>query len=716
MIRTSDRTGAAAAIAMALALVALVPITSDSGLFLDCVLLIAVIGAAGIVARRSLRNDSVAGLAQAALGVLTLAGLALNAGLTNPFALPAVLSDGVHWVAASSAPMGPNLGVRLITTSAIGVLAFLADQLAVTHRQAAWTLLPLGIPYLLTALALPALVPFGALLWPAVGYLLVLLADTAGRMPRSAASVRAGWGLLAGGLVCLLVATPSALLAGLVTPGLDPAKTAPFTGQGPVQMGDPSLDLRRNLQLPVDRQVLSYTTSSGDGTRLRLTSLPAFDATGFHLEPIDLFSGPLPAPPGVAFGRPRFQVDVSITDFNSQWLPLPYAPADFTASGSWRHDPLSLSVLATGDGRDAATNGLRYQATIVDVTPTARQVAAAGAGDPGDGGMTAAVPADLPVRIRTLAEEITRRATTDGESAQLIQDWLRSPAFSYSLDPAPGSGYEALTRFLFDDRRGYCEQFATSMAVLARAVGIPARVAVGFLPGERTGDAWNVSIRDMHAWPELYLEGLGWVAFEPTPSVAEPPDYATGTQTTRPTQSATPSASAPPSEEPEPSVEPEAPEPEAAPTEPTAGPDLGWLGWAGGALLVGAAAVTPTLLRRRRRTLRLTARTPRAAVTGAWDEIRDSVWDAGRQWPAGSPRQIAGALADGLPPDAGAALRRVSLQVERARYAEDLGELGELGIDVAAVRSGLAAGVSRPRKWGRELLPRSVWRRLRWRG
>jgi hypothetical protein len=69
-----------------------------------------------------------------------------------------------------------------------------------------------------------------------------------------------------------------------------------------------------------------------------------------------------------------------------------------------------------------------------------------------------------------------------------------------------------------------------------------------------------------------------------------------------------------------------------------------------------------------------------------------------------------------LPPDAGAALRRVSLQVERGRYAEDLGELGELGADVAAVRSGLAAGVSRPRNWGRELLPRSLWRRLHWRG
>ena len=94
-----------------------------------------------------------------------------------------------------------------------------------------------------------------------------------------------------------------------------------------------------------------------------------------------------------------------------------------------------------------------------------------------------------------------------------------SSDFTYSTEPLPGSGYRALENFLLRDRRGYCEQFAASMAMMAREVGIPSRVAVGFLPGERVEDnTWEVSIRDMHAWPELYFAGYGWVRFEPTPA------------------------------------------------------------------------------------------------------------------------------------------------------------------------------------------------------
>ncbi len=713
-MRASDLLGAAVAAAMALALTALTPITADSGLFLDCLVLIAAIGGAGILARRLIRGDGMASAVQATIGAATWFALALGAGLTSPFALPRVLADGVQWTVISSAPMGPNLGVRLVTGAAVGVLAFLADQLAVAHGQASWTLLPLGVPYLLSALALPTTTSLGTLLALAAGYLLVLLADSATRRPRFAVAARGTLDLLTGGLVCLLAAAPVAALAGVVTPGIDPDRPPPFTGRGPVQMGDPSLDLRRNLQQPVDRRILTYTTSSRAGARLRLTSLPVFDAGGFHLSPIELFDGPLPAPPGAPLGRPRFQIDVAVEGFNSEWLPLPYAPADFRAGGDWRHDPVSLSVLATSQQRGSATNGLRYQATIVDVEPSAEQVAAARAGTPSDAGSTAVLPADLPPRVRALAQEITRRGTTDGRKAVLIQNWLRSAAFTYSTDPAPGSGYDALTRFLFDDRTGYCEQFAASMAVLARAVGIPSRVAVGFLPGSRAGDGWEVSIRDMHAWPELYLESLGWVAFEPTPSVASPPDYAGGGPSAAPTRSATPEPS-PTVDEPTPQTEEPAPAPE--PEQPAAeqpGPD--WPVWAGGGALAAVVAATPWGLRRLRRARRLSASGPRQAVAGAWDEIRDSVWDAGGRWPHGSARQIGDLVSAGLPSDAAAALGRVAVLVEQARYAQTLGAVDGLRPDVQVVRAGLVAILTGPQKWMQVVLPRSLWRRLWWRG
>ena len=133
--------------------------------------------------------------------------------------------------------------------------------------------------------------------------------------------------------------------------------------------------------------------------------------------------------------------------------------------------------------------------------------------------------------------ELTRRgdrgrATRRPRKAAAIQAFLRGGDFTYSTEPLPGSGYQALENFLLRDRRGYCEQFASAMAMMARVVGIPSRVAVGFLPGEREGDSWKVSIRDMHAWPELYFAGYGWVRFEPTPAsvtgAAAPVDGAAG--------------------------------------------------------------------------------------------------------------------------------------------------------------------------------------------
>ena len=141
------------------------------------------------------------------------------------------------------------------------------------------------------------------------------------------------------------------------------------------------------------------------------------------------------------------------------------------------------------------------------------------AGTPADSSITAEHPPDLPEDLKELTREVTKDADTDAAKAWAIQEFLRGSDFTYSTEPLPGSGYRALENFLLRDRRGYCEQFAASMAMMAREVGIPSRVAVGFLPGERVEDnTWEVSIRDMHAWPELFFAEYGWVRFEPTPA------------------------------------------------------------------------------------------------------------------------------------------------------------------------------------------------------
>ncbi len=714
-MRASDRLGLAVMAAMALGLTSLQVISADGRLVTGCLLMIAVVGIAGIVTRRMLPTDRGARLIQGVLSFISLVVMLMSDGVSNPFALPTVFDEAARWTAESSAPMNPNVAVRVIAVSTVTLLAFMADQLSVSFARPAWSLLPIGLLYLVPALTLPTLVTFWQVLWLGVGYLLVLLADAAnrGQMLRFQAADGPRWSLLLGGLVSLLAALLVAGLAGVFTPGLDNDPGAPFSNQGSVQMGDPSLDLRRNLQQPVDRRVISYTSSRPNGSYLRMTTLPAFDEGGFHLTGIDLFTGSLPSAEGVPAGRPRFTVDVAVADFNAEWLPLPYAPAAFQASGDWRYDPVSLSVLASGPQQKRATNGLHYQATAVDVNPTAEELAKAIGGRPRDAVTTVGLPANFPQPVVSLARRVTQKGASDGEKAVLLQNWLRSPAFTYSTDPAPGSGYTALTQFLLVDKTGYCEQFAASMAVMARAIGIPSRVAIGFLPGRRVGDHWEINIREMHAWPELYFAGLGWVSFEPTPGVAVAPGY-TGEQARQP--SASPSATATPSSN------SASEKPSAAPSvgrddqpSETAGPaDQSFLGWAGGALLVLALAAVPALVRRGRRLRRLRADVPREAVTGAWDELRDTVWDAGGEWPSGSARQIGGAVAKDLPTEAAAAMGRVAVLVEQSRYAEHLGATGALGDDVERVRAGIA--VDGRHTWWRRLFPRSLWRGMRWRG
>ena len=122
-----------------------------------------------------------------------------------------------------------------------------------------------------------------------------------------------------------------------------------------------------------------------------------------------------------------------------------------------------------------------------------------------------------------------------------IQKYLRSGEFTYSLQAPVQGGYDGNGLSVLADflavKSGYCIHFASAMAVMARAEGIPSRIAVGYAPGRLTGDTvavvgqgslpeYEVDARDAHAWPELYFQGLGWVPFEPTPSRGVVPDYA----------------------------------------------------------------------------------------------------------------------------------------------------------------------------------------------
>ena len=136
------------------------------------------------------------------------------------------------------------------------------------------------------------------------------------------------------------------------------------------------------------------------------------------------------------------------------------------------------------------------------------------------------LPDDIDPRISDQAVELTERLSTPFEQGLAIEHWFRETGgFVYDLDSEQGHSDDLLASWLFDDsqenagyRRGYCEQFATSMAVMTRSIGIPTRVVLGFTPGTRTG-ANEVVVLDenAHSWVELWIPAVGWVSFDPTP-------------------------------------------------------------------------------------------------------------------------------------------------------------------------------------------------------
>jgi transglutaminase-like putative cysteine protease len=103
-------------------------------------------------------------------------------------------------------------------------------------------------------------------------------------------------------------------------------------------------------------------------------------------------------------------------------------------------------------------------------------------------------------------------------AAVALEAWFRSTGgFTYSERPGTTPGLPPLVGFVMDTKTGYCQHFAGAMAVMLRLLGIPARVAAGFLPGSYHGDFWQVTDHDAHTWVEVWFRGFGWLPFDPTP-------------------------------------------------------------------------------------------------------------------------------------------------------------------------------------------------------
>ncbi|MGH3425182.1 MAG: transglutaminaseTgpA domain-containing protein, partial [Nocardioidaceae bacterium] len=452
-------------------------------------------------------------------------------------------------------------------------------------------------------------------------------------------------------------------------------------GFGDVTVDNPILDMRRNLTGQSNAVLVRVKDASAPPAYLRLTALTDLTSKGWgpgergrDTEPVD---ASLPDAPGVGAEVVQTTVGgrVTLTDaFHTRWLPVVYAPRSIAVDGPWRVDRDNLDIMAGRKDLDGA--GVTYTFSSAVIEPTPEQLRSAPSSGRDMRGMTL-TPPSMPDSIKQRAREVTKGQDNEFDKALALQRWFRSEGgFEYDLTPRfDGSGMETIARFVDDDRRGYCEQFASAMAMMARTLEIPARVAVGFLRPERNGDVFVFRGTDMHSWPELFFDGVGWVRFEPTPGGSGYTAPSFGTVDT-PNGAVAPSLQG---------DRGQAAQPQATKTAPPLAVDGGTApegtSW-GEMVAVGVAALVALLLLAAPFLVRTTVsrRRWRRAVDGparaeaAWAELRSRALDLGVPWdPDATPRSTGRELRDRVAGDADAtgALDLLVTQIERARYDRD---------------------------------------------
>lgn len=165
---------------------------------------------------------------------------------------------------------------------------------------------------------------------------------------------------------------------------------------------------------------------------------------------------------------------------------------------------------------DLKGSSKKYQVVSEVLSPTAPQLRAAGTTYPDWIGPYLQLPS-IPSRVADLAKQWTAQAATPYDKVHAIEENLRK--IPYSTDIPPPGGHDAVDYFLFDAKQGYCEYYASAEVVMARSVGVPARVVSGYATTtyNRTKGAYEVDEADAHTWVQVYFPNIGWVDFEPTP-------------------------------------------------------------------------------------------------------------------------------------------------------------------------------------------------------
>lgn len=621
----------------------------------------------------------------------------------------ALASEGVESIAAQIPPAVVTAGIEAILLTGVLVVAVLTDLIVTVAR-------------------FPVLAAVGPLA------VLCLPGAVAGLVPPPASAIAAGaatlcsvlsaqqaawpmWNRLAASILPL----PLAVL--IAIPAASAVGSGAFSGATRLTgSANLSLVLAQGLTRDAETVAFTYTLSGADRTPyFGLSTVTDLSGSTWTADRPDATTVTLPTgsvPDGMsgsvaaalgsdAIAAASHRVRATLSGLQTNWLPAPRAVlGDDGLAANWRWGAESRTAYSDV----AAKPGDSYTIDYIDMTALREDIDQLGldvswfeADDAGESpeGDTVSLPDDMP-------EVVAATATAQGRGAgtlarlESIEDYFHSGAFEYSLS-APdeegyaGSGAQVAGQFLAA-KRGYCVQFAGTMALMARSLGIPARVVVGYTGGTETApDTYTVTSHDLHAWVEAWVTGMGWTPFDPTPGSGGD-GSASAAPATASSEAASSSASSDPAES-SPTASSRRSQPqdrsaEAGAQGADAPPPFAAAGWISGGAILLALLALPGAARASRRRRRLSDGRPIAV----WQELIDTARDLGAPAdPALTARESAVQLGErfGLGDAQLTELLAIARAAEAARFSA---EPARADADLAAAsgildRFGRASGV-----------------------
>ncbi|KZB84631.1 transglutaminase TgpA family protein [Amycolatopsis regifaucium] len=539
------------------------------GYLLVAVVLIASTG----LALRSLRAPTiVVGLAQLLVLLFLITGAFTTSGILKIIPGPDALEE-LRGVLAASAeqirvglpPVEGTPPILCLVTIAIGLVAVLVDTLAVAAAAPAATGLVLLCVYAVPAALAEDMLPWWTFLLGAAAFAALLAVDGNHRHRRwrnrdapglgnSASTLSAPVGVVAAAIAMGLVIGTA--VTGIGTVGSLPGGTGSGRGGAGGFGVEPFTQLRGLLDQGENVELFKVYGMGADKRLLRAFTLDTYTPNkgwglaqnGRAQQGVQANQGLPPAPGDDGVGPAR-EIRIEPTNWVDNWLPIYGAPRTLTGlADNWLYDPVGGAVFTT-----TKQNAPAYTETASIKEPSKEELRL-------DDARLAEVPPQfvqidrVDPRVAAKAKQLTDNESNNFDKTQAIWSFFTAQnGFVYDTKTADAKDPDALADFILNGKRGFCEQFASAMAVMLRSIGIPSRVAIGFTSGTPKGDHLSISSEDAHAWVEVFFQQKGWVSFDPTPLVdgrAVVPPYLqtdTSSSTTNDTQEVptAPASSAP---------------------------------------------------------------------------------------------------------------------------------------------------------------------------